>query len=336
MLIRYFHTGETAVWENWEGRYVSFWALASVVLMLVDFSTHKICKSRSFRRRPYRWQIGVNIVGMAIALLSMAILTQLIAVLKGSAPASQLGTNLVAMIFDAKFYVAFAFVLLTVSLFGFVRLMKGMIGDRVLRNLVIGRYHQPRSEVRVFMFIDLKSSTTHAERLGHELFSRLIQDCFADITESATDHEAEIYQYVGDEIILTWDAEQGARNGNCINVFFDYQDALERRGDYYQQRYGFVPAFKAGISFGAVTVIEVGVLKRDIAYLSDVLNTAARIEGECNKHHQWLMISASVRELVGDSPGLQYEEIGALELRGKDETVVLFGVQRQSSESQAR
>jgi len=181
------------------------------------------------------------------------------------------------------------------------------------------------------MFLDMKSSTTHAERLGHELFSRLIQDCFADITEAAIEHQAEIYQYVGDEIILTWDAEQGAHNANCINVFFDYRDALQRRAGYYQQRYGFVPAFKAGISFGPVTVAEVGVLKRDIAYLSDVLNTAARIEGECNKHDQLLMISEPVRRLVADAAGLQYEEIGTLELRGKDEKVLLFGVQKQSS-----
>ena len=180
------------------------------------------------------------------------------------------------------------------------------------------------------MFLDMKSSTTHAERLGHELFSRLIQDCFADITESIIQHEAEIYQYVGDEIILTWHASEGARNANCLKVLFAYCAALERHGDHYRQQYGFVPAFKAGVNFGSVTVAEVGVLKRDIAYLSDILNTAARIEGECNKHDQTLMISESVRDLVGDTRGLEFQEIGALELRGKDEKVLLFGVQQTS------
>ena len=66
-----------------------------------------------------------------------------------------------------------------------------------------------------------------------------------------------------------------------------------------------------------------------IASFSDVLNKAARVEGECNKHDQILMISESVRQLVGDTQGIEYQEIGALELRGKDEKVLLYGVQQQ-------
>ena len=33
---------------------------------------------------------------------------------------------------------------------------------------------------RIFMFIDMKDSTTHAEQLGHVKFTHLIQDCFRD------------------------------------------------------------------------------------------------------------------------------------------------------------
>jgi adenylate cyclase len=43
------------------------------------------------------------------------------------------------------------------------------------------------------MFLDLKGSTTHAERLGHVQFSELIQDCFIDLTV-VIDHQALVYQ----------------------------------------------------------------------------------------------------------------------------------------------
>ena len=52
-------------------------------------------------------------------------------------------------------------------------------------------------EKRIFMFLDLRSSTFIAEKLGHKLYSEFIQDCFLDL-EVVRRHKAEIYQYVGD------------------------------------------------------------------------------------------------------------------------------------------
>jgi adenylate cyclase len=48
------------------------------------------------------------------------------------------------------------------------------------------------------MFLDLKDSTTHAERLGHFQFGNLIQDCFIDMTV-VSNFGAQFYQYIGDE-----------------------------------------------------------------------------------------------------------------------------------------
>ena len=66
------------------------------------------------------------------------------------------------------------------------------------------------------MFLDLKSSTTHAEQLGHIKYSQLIQDCFYELTEVVTRREAQIYQYVGDEIVLTWPYEKGIKNKSSV------------------------------------------------------------------------------------------------------------------------
>ena len=53
------------------------------------------------------------------------------------------------------------------------------------------------------MFSDLQSSTQWVEKLGHVEYSKLIRDFFSDlgITKST---EAEIYHYMGEEVILTW------------------------------------------------------------------------------------------------------------------------------------
>ena len=87
-----------------------------------------------------------------------------------------------------------------------------------------------------------------------------------------------------------------------------------------------MPEFKAGVNCGTVTVAQVGVEKQEIAYLSDVLNTAARIEGQCNQHGQRLLVSDDVRRLVSNGGNFSFEQLGAISLRGKNQEVAIFGV----------
>lgn len=202
-----------------------------------------------------------------------------------------------------------------------------MVGPRVLWNLIRGKYHTPRSEPRVFLFLDLKDSTTHAERLGHERYCRLIQDCFRDLTDTAIRHDVEIYQYVGDEAVLTWIPEDAVRDANCVRAFFDFDAALKARATHYEEHYGIVPSFKAGVNAGEVMAAEVGVVKRDIVYLSDVLNVAARIQGKCNELGKRLLVSQRVVEMLTLPSDLSIEPIGAVDLRGRESQVEICSVE---------
>ncbi len=121
---------------------------------------------------------------------------------------------------------------------------------------MVGDFYEPRDEERIFMFIDLKDSTVHAEKLGHIQYSKMIQDCFNDIGV-VVENEAEIYQYVGDEVILTWKYKDGLRNYNCINAYYDFINKLNSKNEYYLNTYKVVPHFKAGVNSGIVTVTEV-------------------------------------------------------------------------------
>jgi adenylate cyclase len=84
---------------------------------------------------------------------------------------------------------------------------------------------------------------------------------------------AEIYPYVGDEAVLTWPSDISFEDNNCLKAFFEFESELANKRAYYQGHYGVVPVFKGGLNTGRVMVAEVGVVKRDIAYHSDVLNT---------------------------------------------------------------
>ena len=110
----------------------------------------------------------------------------------------------------------------------FVLQISDKLGQGVLINYLLGKYHSPKEEMRIFMFLDLKSSTSYAEEHGHIKYGQLIQDCFYDLADIVVKRNALVYQYVGDEVVLTWDVEKGVKDNNCINTFFEFDRALKR------------------------------------------------------------------------------------------------------------
>ena len=229
------------------------------------------------------------------------------------------------------YWVFFVFFLFVAGLITFIRMVSGKFGPGILRNMLTGKYRNPREEGRIFMFLDLKSSTTIAEKLGHLQFSRLIQDCFADLTPVINQHQVEIYQYVGDEAILSWPLEQGFEQNHCIHCYFDYVDLLKAKADYYQKQYEVLPTFKAGVHLGKVTVAEVGLVKREIAYHGDVLNTTARIQGMCNELNHSLLISSRLRQNLSEDSSIQQHPLGEQVLKGKKQLVSIYGVTKSET-----
>ncbi len=148
----------------------------------------------------------------------------------------------------------------------------------------------------------------------------------ADLSDPIIDHAGEIYQYVGDEIVVSWPLDAGLRdnNNNCIRCFFAMRAALAHQSGKYQRIYGLVPTFKAGLHCGNVTTGEIGVIKKDIIFTGDVLNTTARVQGLCNALGVDNLVSGQLVTRLGPDPSFQLRAMGPHALRGRDEQVVLF------------
>lgn len=208
----------------------------------------------------------------------------------------------------------------------FINQMNLRFGPGVLIPLLLGRYRKPKEQDRFFMFLDMKSSTHHAESLGHLKYSELVRDCFMDINQAAKKANAEIYQYVGDEVVLTWLYSEGVNNASCLDFYFLVQEILNNRREHYQYHFEVMPEFAAGLHFGVVTAVEVGEIKRDIAYHGDTINTAARIQGLCNEYQKSILITGRVKDAFKDSPAYKFESLGDVNLKGKGKMVELFGI----------
>ncbi len=217
------------------------------------------------------------------------------------------------------------------AIISFINQMNKKFGPGILIPMLMGRYRKPRDQERIFMFLDLRSSTHHAERLGHIAYSAMIRDSFMDINHVVSKNNGEIYQYVGDEVVISWRVNEGARKLSCFNFYFDVQDIFHERMGHYEKYFGFVPEFKAGMHIGLVTAVEVGEVKRDIAYHGDILNTTARIQGLCNQYNQDFLVSEAVSRIPEAKASFLFKSLGEVSLRGKDKTVEIFSVRRKVS-----
>jgi adenylate cyclase len=229
-------------------------------------------------------------------------------------------------LWSSIFHLLFIYYFFMTMVVSFINQVNKKYGPGVLLPLLLGRYQKPREEEKIFLFMDLKSSTTTAERLGHLRYSAFIRDCFSDINDVLFPFRAQVYQYVGDEIVLMWPANEGLRNHLCIRFYFACRRQFESRAGYYLDNYGFLPVFKAGMHMGKVTVVEIGEIKKDIAYHGDTLNTAARLQSVCNEYNRDFLVSEFLLEKIGPNRSMQTESLGMILLRGKEEKVGIVSV----------
>jgi len=203
------------------------------------------------------------------------------------------------------------------------------LGHQVLHNFFTGKYHKPVIEHRVFMFLDMKSSTSIAEKLGHKKYFNLLEKYYDCMSDPIINHFGEVYQYIGDEIVISWPLPQGIQENHCIRCFFAIRKSMEKQRGTFLKHFGVFPAFRAGAHMGAVTTGEIGALKKEIVFTGDVLNTTSRIQGFCKEYGQDLIISEILASQLSVKEEFLFTALGTAQLRGKTKALKLVGVERK-------
>jgi len=201
-----------------------------------------------------------------------------------------------------------------------------LLGDGAFRRYMSGKFHKPRKQQMVFMFLDMKGSTKVAETLGDEKYYSLVDDFFHDISRPIIESEAEIYKYVGDEVIIMWPLEKALKEPTCLDLFFYIKKKIKRRRDYYNGKYGMLPEFKAGLHCGPVVSAIIGDIRKEIVYSGDVLNTASRLQESCNEMGTDILISDTLKSSLKWTGRYVPESKGKVLLKGKVQETEIFSV----------
>lgn len=89
------------------------------------------------------------------------------------------------------------------------------------------------------MFLDMRSSTAIAEKLGHVRYFELLNEVYADITDPLVYTGAKCIS-TGDEVSVSWPLRKGLKDHRCIRCF-GIQSKLAERAEHYRQRWSGAP-----------------------------------------------------------------------------------------------
>ena len=272
-----------------------------------------------FRRRRFATDLAISSVTVVALFLVGRGIGQVVTTLDPGRFVASLGEP------RLLYYALPYFVLLAVAML-FALQMNRMIGANVLRYFLAGRYHRPTAEERIFLFLDLEGSTALAERLGSARYFELLRRFVDDLTDPIVASRGEIYQYAGDEVVVTWPFAEGVRAASCVRCFFWGRDAVAREAARYTRDFGTVPRFRGGLHGGTVTAGELGDLRRQIVFVGDILNTAARLEEYAKRAGLDLVVSGALLSRLELPPGVLARRCGELELRGKEAPVAAYSL----------
>lgn len=236
------------------------------------------------------------------------------------------GDHIQDYLFGGRFLIAVLATLTFVFSVNFVRMISRKMGQGMLVSYILGTYHTPVHQTRIFMFVNLVDSKKIVHELGPHKVHSFLNDLFYDLTLPIVRHSGIIYEYIEDLIVISWAMDKGLKNACCIRVFFDIQSTINVNKEKYLEKYGFVPHVQAGVHTGSVVRAEIGEVKTQIVFHGDTMNTTARILGQCSELKVGFLASDQLIRMIGLPRIYNKKSVGEIELRGKQEDIKLFEI----------
>ena len=264
---------------------------------------------------------------LVLEFISVGVIISGIAVQRAISAVLWPGFNTVTEYFKTDLLIDLLMAVAAFLLITFIMQLRRLVGEGVMWNMITGRYHRPRTERRIYMFLDIKDSTALAERLGDEKTHALISDVFFLADRLVSEYRGEVLSYNGDELVASWREGRGLKDGRCLTCYRDIVTALEARVDHYRETYGVMPEFWAGFHVGEVVVGECGDSKLSIVHIGDTPNTAARLEHHAKDMGRKCLASGALIERLQLPDTIKADPLGSIALKGHSHDTEIFAIE---------
>lgn len=119
-------------------------------------------------------------------------------------------------------------------------------------------------------------------------------------------------------------------DGGCLACPFAARDRIAASSALYRERFGAVPEFRATLHCGEIVAGEIGDLRREIAYVGDTLNVAARLLEAAKTRGRDILVSADLLSSMALPADLRAEPLPTLTIRGRNAPLEIFALERST------
>ena len=174
--------------------------------------------------------------------------------------------------------------------------------------------------VVTMLFCDIKDSTQAAQQLDPEVWTEIVNGAFEQMIRPVYAYEGTVARLMGDGILAFFGAPITHEDDpqRAILAGLDILSGFSRYQEQTVAQYGIHISPRIGINTGLVVVGAVGSdLRMEYTAMGDAINLAARMEQTAQPGT--IQISEDTYRLV--APLFEFEDLGALEIKGRSEPV---------------
>lgn len=215
------------------------------------------------------------------------------------------------------------------------RLFGSMVGAQVMHRML------KETDVRLLggeerrvtvLFSDINDFTPMTERNTPERVILMLNEYFSEMCNIVDRYEGNIKQFVGDEIMVIFNAPQNQPDhaARAVRCAMDMIDRLAELKAASGGKDGFYEV-KIGINTGDCVAGSVGSARRmEYAAVGDDVNLGARIESLTKKLGAFLLVSAATKQECQDQlPEVEWISRGVQQFKGKSAQMEVFEVRRK-------
>jgi adenylate cyclase len=209
----------------------------------------------------------------------------------------------------------------------FSRLLSPNVAEKVLSGeMVIQKGGQLVQECTVFNS-DIRGFTQMSDGAAPEPLVEMLNEYFELMVETLFKYEGTLDKFMGDGIMALWGApvvtkDDAVRSVECA---LEQMEVLRVFNNHRRQRQQPVLEIGIGIHTGPVVAGYIGSSKAlSYTVIGDTANTSARLCGAAGPGE--ILVSASTIEQLGTR--FSYQELPALQLKGKEKPFRCYAIQR--------
>jgi adenylate cyclase len=177
------------------------------------------------------------------------------------------------------------------------------------------------------LFSDLENFTGISETMNAQDLVALLNDYLTHMSFEISEHAGVLDKFIGDAIVAFWGApvDDDLHARQAVSCALAMQAKLKILREIWAKK--GLPLFKMriGINTGYAVVGNVGSIDRlDYTMIGDMVNLAARLEGENKNHGTEILISEFTYQQVKDV--FVCRELGSVKVKGKQQAVMIYEV----------